>query len=513
MKKIIALLLALLTLLSLCACNSDGKEEKSDNEKVNSETAQAQTDSNVIIDTPAPDEENEPEIDSMVQTPPQNDYGNDKVQKIGSMERRSFVYNENKKQGIISLDGKFDTGAIYYDVTLNSSGYYYARTKEYDSPENLDVINSINLVDPHGKTLITGFMDYSKVSDRFIAAAKAIEVVEGNGEYDYFLSGAWFALSASEGDIKYNADFYIFDLETNSFITSLKYDDSPNSGNFYGDFITYKDASGSSKILNANGYTVPDGAVLLYDTSDAYYKSETGVTGTVYDSQNNALFSYNKGTDYVPYGFTNGYFKARNPNGSRHVLLDKTGRVVSAEFSVSSGASLTSFDVYGNVILFRTNATDSKDQIYNFSGGIIAESANVLSCHDQNNFDKPLYYSFRSTKGDLIIVSTAGEILFEVHGDTSYDRDLDNRVSKKLGEDYYYFNLKDKQFNIKAQDTTAAPYLAVAETADGLLNIIDTTTGDVIIKGYSYYSYKTDGTDIYVYANNNGIADIYLVRF
>lgn len=497
MKKFIASFLVLSTFLSLCACNS--------------ENTQVQSDTNGVSNSPS--EKVETEDGNDIKNPPETEYSDVKVQKIGSMDNYAFIYNDytTNKMGLTSLDGKFDSGAIYYDVTQNSDGLYYARTQDYDQPENLDAINSINLVDQHGNTLIKGYSDYSKVSDRFIVAAKAVAVLKDDSDYDFYLSNSYFSLSAKEGDTKYNADFYVYDIEAKSFLTGLKFEDSPYAGNFNGDFITYKDASGSNKIMNADGDNLPDGAVLLYDSTDAYYKIETETEGKVYDSKMNELFSYNKETDYVPYGFTNGYFAARKQSESKAALLDKTGKAVSAEFSVPSGASVT-LEAYGKSILFSTSKT-SKYQICKFNGEVIAESENFIGCNDRNYFDEPLFYTFYSSKGDLIIVSTAGEILFEVYGDTSYERESYNCVKQKSGEDYYYFNLKDKKFNIKAEKFSVAPYLVEVKTADNMREIIDTSTGEVIIDGYSKYNYKVDGSDIYVYAVEDNKTDIYLVRF
>lgn len=498
MKKILAILLALATLFSLCSCSLLGKDDGE------TTTAQNQADSN----------END---GGDSQTPSAEEYGDAKVQKIGTMEAGSFIYHDNDMEGITSLDGKVDTGAVYYDVTIESNGYYLARTQEYDKPENLSCINSINLVDPNGKTLLEGYCDYKKLSDRFIAAAKAVEVTDGT-DYDYYLSSGFFSMSAKEGDIKYNVDFYVYDLKTNKIIDGVKYEDDPTYeiGCFIGDFILYRDASGNRKNINANGYDVPEDATFLYDSDEAFYKTVAGSIGTVYDSDGKALFTYDEGKDYVPQDYSNGYFKARryDGNGVYYVLLDKSGKAVTSEFTAPSGAG-ANLEACGNVVLFNVSKTGYNYQICDFKGKVLAETENVISSSDYSYFKNPQYYIFSGSKGDMIIVSTEGEVIFEAYADEAYERDSNNCAYKTVGEDTYYFCLKDKDFTIKADKyASEAPYLVEVDAANSLKDIIDVTTGETIISGYSGYTTRVNGADIYVCAENtDGTSDIYLVRF
>ena len=115
----------------------------------------------------------------------------------------------------------------------------------------------------------------------------------------------------------------------------------------------------------------------------------------------------------------------------------------------------------------------------------------------------------------MIIVSTEGEVVFEVYGDEAYDSDSNNCAYKTVGEDTYYFCLKDKDFTIKADKyASEAPYLVEVDAANSLKDIIDVTTGETIISGYLGYTTWVNGADIYVCAENtDGTSDIYLVRF
>lgn len=497
MKKILAILLALATLFSLCSCSLLGKDDGE------TTTAQNQADSN----------END---GGDSQTPSAEEYDDVKVQKIGTSKHNYVVYTDYDANmgGFTSLDGKFDTGAIYYGVSQSSAdGYFYVATKADDDPENLDSVNNINIVDAYGKTLLEGYFKYIKKSDRFIVAAKVVEIAQDD-HYDYFLTDRIVAMSAEDGEIKYDAEFYVYDLKTQKIIDGVKSDTDGIEA--HGDFIFYKDMSGTQKRINANGHAVPENVSFYYDTKEAFYSTDPYGKATLYDSNNNALFSYDSENDYFITTYSNGYFHATKTVGEEKMnfLVDKTGKVVTAEFSSPSGVS-ANLEVYGNVVLFNVNKTGCKFQICDFNGKVLAETENVLSCFDAAQFDEAQYYTFYSTKGDMIIVSTEGEVVFEVYGDEAYERDSNNCAYKTAGEDTYYFCLKDKDFTIKADKyASEAPYLVEIDAENNLKDIIDVTTGETIISGYSGYTTQVNGADIYVYAQNgDGTSDIYLVRF
>lgn len=508
MKKFLAILVALATLLSLCSCGLIKKEKDNDEKEADS----------VVVEN-ADNKGGEGNVNNNGGVVSKEEYSNEPVQvvntlrNVGSISGSSggFYYSKSvdgkSLYAIKSYDGKHDTGAKYYDVDL-LSGYFAARTKELTTPEDFDAINSLELVDGYGNVLATGYCDYSVLSDRFVQAAKVTAITYNQNDYDFFLSeGTWVALSADADDTRYDAEFYLIDTTNGRVVDGVK-TYSNDDIQVFGDFISYRD--GSAWIdKNINGYQVPANAVFLCDSEGSYYKLENGGAGTVYDSNNREVFSYGVDAGYVPSRSEDGYFVAHSNADNSFVLLDRNGNVASAKFYSYGGHNL-SMEICGEYIVVTIN-DGSADKIYDFSGKLISEMKYAVCRFSGEN---PAYYFFTNTDDDVLILGKNGEILYNVKADSAVDYDAGTcTIYKKTGNTVYYFNAADKAFTIAADSNAGiAPYLIKISTATGT-DIVSTATGEAVITGYGEYDASVNGGETYIFAQKpDASVDVYLIK-
>lgn len=471
MKKLLAIILTAATLLSLCACGGE-KEEKPD-----------ETEPNIIVD----DVDNTDETEK-----PSKEEAKKKAEKINSINRDSslsvinnaFIYSDSESglEGIISYDGKSDTGAIYYDID-DFGNYLTARAKEYGTPEDLDSINSTYLVDCFGNKVISeSYCMFDKLSDKYVLAAKVVGQTTDKDECDIRLTNK-LSITIIEGDILYKAEYHIYDATTGKRVECYTgYDDNVE---VYGEVIKYRD--GQEWItMNTKGEMIPENVWRISDLEGNYIIEDDG-KGTLYNAFGEKLFDYNTETGYEPYWFNGGFFICINNSTNKIALLDESGKIVSAEIPCSGRATA---EIKGDFIVIDDEG--DLDKIYDFKGNLISEIDGVFYYNKIN----PEYYIVTNSEDDMVIFDEEGKILLSVESDSSID--VSGCLAyKEINDEEYYFSVKDKDFTIKGRDLYDT-YMVTVENEDGTVDIVDTVTGKTIVEGYEDYDVAIIGIDIYI---------------
>ena len=247
---------------------------------------------------------------------------------VYSSSAYGVVYREQGKYGILSLDGKKDSGAIYYNFDVLRK-YFTVVTRKPSEPSNLNDINATGLVDGEGNVLIPP--EYALIksfaSDRYFQVFKATEITENKDEYLIYLTSSMFSLAPSDGDVLYKGNWYVYDIEAGKTVDGVSASKNYGCG-VNGDMIYYYNDDHKYISVNTQGKPYPQNAAVM-DNGSYYMKNE----GVVYDAFGQKLFSC-ADEKYDSIYYYHGYYLCAIYQVQEKTLriLDETGRVVSVDF-------------------------------------------------------------------------------------------------------------------------------------------------------------------------------------
>ena len=467
-KKLLALLLVGVMLLSFAAC---GGKDKNENE------------ANQLTEGAMPD--------SLM------------VEKVGSLTTDNFSTAEGglyyqdettEKYGVMSLDGNYDTGAIY--TSCVASGLYFKVAKSVNrrvtEPATL---NDTGLIDGRGNVIIPEAYAYiQSMNDRYFLAIKATKIVGAveralvaYEDGDLSKPRSTFGANADDDDL-FAGEWFVYDKTTGKAVPGIS-GTSDQTVVAYGNFIGYNDDTDTRHVVG------PDGKELehkkLFD--DGSYSIE-GKVGTVYDTNGEKLFDYDLAS-YIPNAVYGDYYSASvyKDGASAYVVMDKTGKVLSPEFSSSPS-------FYGDLIRV-------DDTVYDVTGKNVIKGSYEYIAYDSMFGD----YYFLNNKETYTLINSKGEVLFEDTEDKKKSIYTDEFVAyEKTDDGNVYYSYKDADYTIKGY--SFAPWLVKTSSTNNLYNIVNVISGETVLENYNSYTYTTvRGTAYYVYAKYNGGTDIYLI--
>lgn len=500
MKKFLSVILVLSVLFLLSSCkdvsNSSDKNEATNLTDVNGNVIASKT-------------EYEKYYDSALVT---------KV--VSSCKRTKIDYYDfnTEKYGLISLDGTKDTGPKYYNIS--TTGYYYfAKTKPIGAANDLDSINSYDLIDSDTKVLTGGFCWATQITYRFMLLAKVVGLnTNGDSDFDF---------ETTEGKCSYDAEFYIYDLINNKVLDNVKANDHLDI-NAFGPVVRITVGEKSYKYISADGYSFPSDAKFITDfygymhtclnekESECYYKIEADDVGAVYNSKNQKVYSYVYGEKYTPSSYDDGYFSVWKYNENRdivHNFLDLSFKPTMHDLGHKGSTIYTQSGT--NMFFDRDSQGDTKQYIYDYNGNVVFSFESALNNKTGNS---NLYWSeynlILSDYNDVIIIDKNHNVIYNAEGNGTETFDSTSlSASKIINDEKYYFCVKDKDFTINVKDSQSiGPYLVEIEEENGTKSIIDLITGKTVISGYYEYYTRRMGLDMYISAAyNDGSSDIYLI--
>lgn len=478
--------------------DTDSDDEDSDSD-VNTD-GEADTDEGADTDEDADGEENS-NTDRETSSDKNNSEFPEKLvaEKIGSLDNNrvkvgqgGLYYSESGKYGIITLDGKNDTGAIY-DYCSPNGQFFEVVTNYASDMSDPSSLNCAGLVDANGKVIVPEqYAAISVLNEKYVKVCEVTEKTENKDEALVYYTDSSFSVKLNDGDALYKGNWYVYDVTTGKKVEGVT-GTKAYSISTYGNYIAYYDDNDEKIIVNAKGEKLPDNAQIF---DNGCYSIEEGSEGVVYDTNDNKLFTYDP-DGYVPYSNKDEYFAASKyeSGGSTYVLMDKTGKIISAKFSDYPM-------LYGELIL-------SDDKLYDFSGNQIAEGTYDYVYFDEQTescwiLEKDETRSLIKEDGTVIYTNTEeGDIRFETSNFV---------IRNTIDSDYFYYSLKEKDFTIEGY--SFAPWIIEVSGENYTSALADVISGETIIEGYNNYKEVIVDTTLYVYAENydSGI-DIYTIAY
>lgn len=433
----------------------------------------------------------------------QSDYFN--AVKIGELNEQGGLhyrnnsgavvyYDDERNYGLISLDGKTDSGIKYGFCQEVDNKYYMVKEEKIESIDDIASLNKSGLVDGEGNVILPfEYAFFDDLSDRYIRVFTAAARTETKPETDYymFFSDDIFVFSADEDDPMYTGSWKVFDLEKRAFVPGVEGKNGYNIS-VYGKYIKFvDDAIMDYRIVDENGVDVAEGASVLNMGEESWYiLTDENFVRTVYNSDGVAVFSPTE-LGYSINGAKKDYFTASSyaDGVSKNVLIDKTGKVVSAEFSEYIS------DIFGSIIY-------SGDKLYNFDGTPFIDGT-----YEYVSFDPVTEkYLFLQNGDQYTLIDTDGKVYTTL---TKSDALSINTSSfsayKRVDLDAFYYSVSDNDFTIKGESAVGAWLIKTRPSEDEYLyDLVDSFTGAVILSGYrDYRCVEADDGTRYVYAQSS----------
>ena len=501
MKKLLAILLAIAMLLSFAACaKKDGGETTAAGSESASETE------NGAIDTSENEAESASDETQSAEAQPVDTAGKEvKLTEVGHSDKEVYindgglVYTDNDMSGVISLDGKHDTGAKYLKVK-DLGRYFIVVTKYAENEKDYDGLNCCGLIDGNGNEIIPA--DYAAISlvgDRFAQACKVTEKTNDKDDYlVYFQSDDnRFSIGPKSGDVLYKGEWCIFDIETGKKLEGVT-GTNRYIMSAYKNLLNYTTDDKKQIIVNEKGTVLPDDAELL---ENGCYKINSDEEITVFDSDGKEQFKLSKADGYssISASKNSDYYvasKTLEDYSHKYCVLDGSGKVISTEFDNMPS-------LYGNLAL-------CENFVYDLNGKKLFDSE-VSSGYKLGirNFG----FVFDGNE-NFALFDEEGNLVCSVNGEDYYFDTLKNTLREKRDDKYFYFNWSSGKFDIEGQDNIGEGIVKV-EKGDKSYAAVDTVTGKEIISDCESILLSGNSTDgLYLYAKSiGGTKTIYSLSF
>lgn len=407
-----------------------------------------------------------------------------------------IYYHFGDKYGVMSFDGKHDTGAIYSYCTPKKNFFIVAtevpETEEM-TPENM---NHVGVIDVTGKVIVPEeYASVDVLNEHFIKVCKVSEQTESKDDALLFSTDRSIAIFANDDDTFFKGNWYVFDAETGNKMESVT-GTRAYAVTAYGNYIKYSTDDGEKKCVNANEEALPEDAELLDDGS---YIVEKDGKGSAYDTDGNKLFDYLADDFEITYCAVGSkyYIAKKNVDGKyRYIVVDKEGKIVSAEFEEYP-------NLYGECLFV-------ENKLYDFEGNVVCDGEFKRASIDKFT-NNAIMLTKENDDATIVIDGKTVFAQFKASEDISVGSS-DFTANKKTDDGNMYYSYKDKDYTLKG--SSYGPWVVKAINNDGSSKLVDTISGDTLISNYkSIISTRYDGTEFYAFGENkDGTVDVYLIK-
>ena len=412
-----------------------------------------------------------------------------------------IIYQTGDKYGVISFDGKKDTGAIYdYADEVRTETVDKGYIVVSDSKADDKNINTCGLVDKNGDQIIPcQYANISMLNDRYAKVITADKETKNKDEALVYYTDRSFSISPEEGDLMYSGKWEIFDLKNKSLLNGAT-GTKPYSISAKGQFVIFNDDENNEVTMNSSGSKVTDGRMIMDNGS---YVLEFNGKSAVYNSDEEKLFDFDA-QEFSISRYEEPYYlclkQDQNYNSTSFLLNDK-GETVSAEFKDLSW--ITPDFVLSDEIVYTLDGTEVFKDRY----------TRLL-------FDKVNKDAYLASKDNLTtIFDKKGNVLFSGENNNGEFKIGNNfNFYKGEGSDNKYFNYTNKAFDIAGTDVDS---WLIKNGSGNVYDLFDARTGQKLIdSSYGSYTVKTDSANnvTYIYAFNSvngniseGSFDIYTI--
>ena len=415
-----------------------------------------------------------------------------------------IVYHgENKKVGLLSLDGTTDTGAIFSRAyTYENHPYAKVTTDSSELTTDPASINRFGLIDGSGKQILPEEYASFTILGRYIRASKVTEKISDSTYNLCSFSGDFFTTKQSSY-CYYNGTWTVYDTQTGDFVPNL----SGANGRYFkrmGCFFRYENYDSNWK--NPVTVTVgPDGQPARSDVTlmdNGSYVVREPSSATLCRSDGSEIFRFDPTAFSVTWkkdvvGSQGVYLAVINStDGTRYALLDETGAFASVEFDQQVSPAGPYLMTYDSHLVQKDGTAVTENKISSFA-------------YDERGG------CFEDTEGNDTFFDSDGKLLLTVQkSDTIAPRGSNDCffVRKAVSGGYSFYSFKDGDYTLTSKDGTFyTHWLVQTSNNGGSYNLVDSLTGETLLAGYDSYSVHDADGKRYVVAvlNSNNTWDVF----
>ena len=394
-----------------------------------------------------------------------------------SLSRNGFTYTKDGKAGVISADGKKDTGAVYANAAARGS-FFWVKEDVEENTSDASTINNSGLIDSEGNVIVP--MQYALIKvkdDRFAQAYTAKALTDNKDEALIFATDRLLAVDAADKDLLYTGEWVVYDLQTKEIVPGVT-GTKPTDISAYGDIISYSDDSGNRKYADAKGNAMPENGTYFFNGCYEIYEDDKN---TVYDENQKQMFTYTDDEyDYFNMA-SDKYFEAGSVKDNERYVLDRSGKKLSVGFEKS-------IDVYGDLVL-------SDGKVYDFNGTSLFDKT-IIYLDVDAVFG--CYYIAKADDGTFFFFKADGTVLYSGVKDTDGLQidDIYFAVYKQVDGKNLYYSFADGDFTL--QGTTVCTGMIEVENEDETCTLYSAFTGKKLLEGYEdFYLIDDTGFDTF----------------
>lgn len=414
------------------------------------------------------------------------------VDHIITAEGGLYYKAENGKFGIMTFDGKNDTGAKYTSCNPRQN-YFEVATSENVDVSDASSLNCVGLVDATGKQIVPNeYAAIKIINERYVQVSKVSEKAQNEDEALVFYSSDMFVVagSPSEDDLLFKGTWYIYDMQAEKLLDGVS-GTNKYAINGYGDVVEYVTDDEEQVAMNDKGESLPQDANLF---DNGFYTIESDKKGVVYNAHLEELFEYNV-DDFKPFATEDEYVLAsKYGETTEYAVMNLQGEVLVKGLKDRP-------IIYGDLI-------HSDNKIYKFDGDQVVDGEYTIVYMDE---------CFQSVwllknESEFAFIDKQGTILYQGKEDHEYSLNSSYfSVEKVVGDEKTQYCFGDKEFSIKGRNV--APWLIEVSSEDDTDEVVYSVSGETLVKGYSdYYYASVPKTAIYVYAKTENGFDVYSLK-
>lgn len=407
-----------------------------------------------------------------------------------------IYYRSGDKYGVMSFDGKHDTGAIYSYCTPKKNFFMVVTEVPETEEMTIENMNNVGVIDATGKVIVPEeYASVDVLNERFIKVCEVTEQTDSKDDALVFYTERSMAIFANDDDTFFKGNWYVFDAETGKKVEGVT-GTQAYTVTAYGNHIEYTTDDREDKCVNANGEALPEEAELLDDGS---YIIEKDGSGSAYDKNGSKLFDYSTDDYEITYcGEGDKYFMARKyvDSKSKYMVVDKKGEVVSVEFEEYP-------NLYGECLFV-------ENKLYDLEGNVVCEGEFKRASLDKFTRNAIM---LTAENDDVTIIKDGKTVVaqFESSDDIN-SGSTEFTTSKKTDDGYLYYSLKDKDYTLKG--SSYGPWVVETRNDDGSANLVDTISGETLVNNYEDFTSATYvGSTFYAFGKNeDGTVDVYVIK-
>lgn len=387
-----------------------------------------------------------------------------------SLVSSGIVYREGEKYGIMTPDGKVNSGAIYAECEMKDNYFLVSQTAS-SANNGIEGMNVTGVVDAAGNVLVPlAYAQIMMMDDRFARVVEITGTVESESE------GVIAYMNDAGEKVHCSGTWYIYDMQTGKKVPGAT-GTTRYATYTYGSYVKYVTDEKKVVVSTPDGKEIPEKALHLLN---GYYVIEE--ENAVYNGDGEKIFTYDP-AGYVPCESKDyeDYILAKKQVDGKDsfVLMDPTGKVVTAALAKEP-------HVCGELLFI-------DGDLMTFDGTVVAK--NNIVVYWESLFGQCW---ITQTKDARKAITKDGTVLYE-GGEEDPALDVSKALlSKKVDGKQVFYSVKDNDYTLTG--VAMAPFIVKVPNGESYYDLINVLTGEVILGGYTDYRVKIVGGVLYVYA-------------